>query len=117
VALEKTSQTSTPGRNYRVSDLTVLWPMGIGAGLCSVIVFAMFISVLDDGRRYETPHLLWLVVVGLIYWNSRLWIKTARGEMHDDPLVFAIKDFGSRFAVATMIAVTVIAHYFGVEDL
>jgi 4-hydroxybenzoate polyprenyltransferase len=112
VAIGRTAQTSARGRNYRVSDLAVLWPMGIGAGLCSVIVFAMFISTIESARNYESPHLMWLVVVGLVYWISRLWIKTARGEMHDDPLVFAIKDFGSRFTVAAMIAVTVVAHFF-----
>jgi hypothetical protein len=32
--------------------------------------------------------------------------------MHDDPLVFAVKDFGSGFTVAAMVAVTLAAHFF-----
>ncbi|MFO7305207.1 MAG: UbiA family prenyltransferase [Gammaproteobacteria bacterium] len=111
VTLRDAEETAARGRNYRVSDLVILWPMGVGAGLCSVIVFAMFISTMGVSRDYETPQLMWLVLIGLTYWISRLWIKTARGEMHDDPLVFALKDFGSRFTIAAMIAVTLIAHY------
>lgn len=111
VSLRDSAETSTRGRNYLVSDLAVLWPMGVGAGLCSVIVFAMFINTLGGIRGYETPQLMWLAVIGLTYWISRLWIKTARGEMHDDPLVFALKDFGSRFTIAAIIGVTLVAHY------
>jgi hypothetical protein len=53
-----------------------------------------------------------LAGVGLIYWVSRLWIKTVRGEMHDDPIIFALKDFGSRVVIAGMIAVTLAAAFF-----
>lgn len=111
VSLREMAGTATRGRNYRVSDLDVLWPMGVGAGLCSVIVFSMFISTMGINQNYETPQLMWLAVIGLTYWISRLWIKTARGEMHDDPIVFALKDFGSRFTIGAMIAVTLISHY------
>ena len=47
----------------------------------------------------------------MIYWFARLWIKTARGEMHDDPIVFALYDFGSRVAILCMLGTTVAARY------
>ena len=53
----------------------------------------------------------WEAGLGLIYWLSRMWIKTARGEMHDDPVVYAMKDRISRVMVVLMVAVTLIAHY------
>jgi hypothetical protein len=31
--------------------------------------------------------------------------------MHDDPVVFAMRDFGSRMTVLAMIAATLIAHF------
>ena len=99
------------GRDYRVSDLTILWPLGIGAGLSSVVVFGLFINTPDVQARYASPGLLWLVALGLTYWITRLWIKTARGEMDDDPLVFALKDFGSRATIAGMLVVTLVAHF------
>jgi H+/Cl- antiporter ClcA len=96
--------------------LAVLVPLGIGAGLCSVIVLALFISTLDTQMRYENPELLWFVGVGLLYWIGRVWIKTGRGEMHDDPIVFAARDRGSIVTLAAVVAVTLVA-YFGILGL
>ncbi len=108
---EQNGMTALRGRDYRVTDLVVLWPLGIGAALSSVVVFGLFISAPDTQARYATPQLLWLVAIGLIYWLARLWVKTSRGEMHDDPVIYAIKDRGSRAVVFGMIIVMVIAHF------
>jgi hypothetical protein len=48
----------------------------------------------------------------LIYWLMRLWIKTARGEMHDDPIVYALKNRGSLLTVALAVVAMVIGHAF-----
>ena len=79
--------------------------------MSAVVVFGLFISAPETQARYATPHLLWLVAIGLIYWLARLWVKTSRGEMHDDPLIYAIKDRGSRVTVFSMIVVMLIAHF------
>ena len=110
VALTQSARNKTSGRDYRVNDLEVLWPMGIGASLCSVVVFGLFINTDEMQSRYESPQLMWLVGLCLLYWLGRIWIKTARGEMHDDPLVFALQDFGSRVTITVMVIVTLAAH-------
>lgn len=112
VALGEAGKTETKGRDYRVSDLAVLWPLGVGSSLCSVVVFGLFIGAPEARSAYGDTTLLWLVGVGLIYWTARMWIKTSRGEMHDDPVVFALKDKGSRLVILSMIAVVVFAHIF-----
>jgi hypothetical protein len=61
--------------------------------------------------HYRTPSLLWLVALQLFYWLGRLWIKTGRGEMSDDPLVYALTDFGSRVLIAGMVATTLAAYF------
>lgn len=109
--LHSTGKLASRGRDYRVSDLIILWPLGIGAGLSSVVVFGLFINTPDVQARYASLELLWLVALGLTYWIARLWIKTARGEMDDDPLVFALKDFGSRVTIAGMLVATLAAHF------
>jgi 4-hydroxybenzoate polyprenyltransferase/phosphoserine phosphatase len=110
VSLKEAGKAVAQGRDYRVSDLVVLWPMGVGAALSAVVVFGLFISAPETQARYASPQLLWLVAVGLIYWLGRLWVKTSRGEMDDDPVVYAIKDRGSRVTVIFMFAVMMIAH-------
>ncbi|MFZ3036510.1 MAG: UbiA family prenyltransferase [Rugosibacter sp.] len=112
VSLEKSGLDKAHGRDYRVTDLTVLWPLGVGTALSAVVVFGLFISSPETQTRYATPQLLWLVAIGLVYWLGRLWIKTSRGEMHDDPVVYAIKDDGSRITVAIMLFVMLMAHFF-----
>ena len=111
VSLAQAGKDATRGRDYRVTDLAVLWPLGVGAALSAVVVFGLFISAPETRARYATPDLLWLVAVGLIYWLARLWIKTSRGEMHDDPVIYAVKDRGSRITVLAMIATMLIAHF------
>jgi 4-hydroxybenzoate polyprenyltransferase len=111
VSLDQIGKKAVRGRDYRVSDLVVLLPLGVGAALSAVVIFGLFISAPETQVRYATPHLLWLVAIGLIYWLARLWIKTSRGEMHDDPLIYAIKDHGSRITVLAMIGTTLAAHF------
>lgn len=111
VSLGKIGRDATRGRDYRLTDLVVLWPLGVGSALCGVVVFGLFINAAETQARYASPQLLWLVAIGLIYWLSRLWIKSARGEMHDDPLVFAIRDFGSRMTILAMVTTTLVAYF------
>jgi 4-hydroxybenzoate polyprenyltransferase len=99
------------GRDYHFEDLRIFWPMGIAASVASVMVFAFYVQSEVVHAHYRTPALLWIVALGLFYWLSRMWIKTARGEMTDDPLVFAITDFGSRTVIAGMIVTAVLAHF------
>jgi len=117
VTLDENGVTATRGRDYRVNDLVVLWPLGVGAALSAVVVFGLFISAPETQARYATPQFMWLMAIGLIYWLARLWIKTSRGEMHDDPMVYAIKDRGSRMTVLAMLTTMLVAHYFSLETL
>jgi 4-hydroxybenzoate polyprenyltransferase/phosphoserine phosphatase len=112
VSLEKSGKAATRGRDYRVTDLVVLWPLGVGAALSAVVVFGLFISAPETQTRYGTPQMLWLAALGLIYWLARLWVKTSRGEMHDDPVIYAIKDRGSRMTVFALVAIMLASHFF-----
>ena len=40
----------------------------------------------------DVPKLLWLLVPIQLYWISRMWMQAQRGHMHDDPVVFAVRD-------------------------
>jgi len=36
----------------------------------------------------------------MLYWISRVWMKAHRGEMHDDPVLFALHDRQSLLTAA-----------------
>jgi 4-hydroxybenzoate polyprenyltransferase/phosphoserine phosphatase len=117
VSLRSAGETLTPGRSCRVADLVTLWPLGVGAALCAVVVFGLFINAPETQQRYATPQLLWLVAMGLTYRLARLWIKTSRDEVHDDPIIFALRDAASLWTVAGMVAVVLLAHFVLIEGL
>ena len=113
VSIEKLVETSVvSGRDYKVADLVVLWPLGVGASLSAIVVFGLFISAPQTQMRYATPELLWAVAIGIIYWLGRMWIKTSRGEMHDDPIVYVIKDRISYLVLCSTIVVTLVAYFY-----
>jgi hypothetical protein len=83
--------------------------MGTASGYLAVMVLALYVNSPEMAAQYSKPYFLWLLCPLVRYWVSRLWLKTGRDEMHDDPLVFAITDRGSRYVIAGMILVTLMA--------
>jgi 4-hydroxybenzoate polyprenyltransferase len=97
------------GRGYQGSDAAYLRSMGIASGYLAVLVFALFINSPEIAGRYNDPKLLWLSCPALLYWVTHLWINEGRGRMHDDPLIFALRDAPSHAVLWTMVAVVFIA--------
>jgi 4-hydroxybenzoate polyprenyltransferase/phosphoserine phosphatase len=87
------------GRGYLVGDMPVLMSVGTGSGLVSVMVFALYINNAALAGTFSQPMWLWLVPPLLLYWVSRIWMKAHRGEVDDDPVVFAVKDWQSQVVV------------------
>ncbi|HTD05641.1 UbiA family prenyltransferase [Undibacterium sp.] len=106
VAMEKLSRAGAKGRDYRLGDNQIISSMGTAAGYLSVLVLALFVDNAALQNHYDHPRRLWLLCPLMLYWISRLWLKTSRGEMEDDPLVFSLKDKASWLVVLGMIAVT-----------
>lgn len=97
------------GRDYGRSDGPIINAMGVASGYLAVLVLALYVDT-DNGREsYSRPELLWLLCPLVLYWVSRLWLKTSRGEMHDDPLVYSIRDRASWVVFASMLAVVLLA--------
>ena len=117
VTLERLGMSATSGRDYRVTDLNILLPLGVGTALSAIVVFCLFISAPETQVRYQSPELLWLVAFGLVYWSARLWVKVSRGEMHDDPIVYAAKDRNSRIMIVAIVGLVVLAHFISISRL
>ena len=95
------------GRDYSVTDLPLLHSFGTAAGYVCVLVFALYVNLAAPGV-YSRPHIMWLVCPLLLYWISRVWLKTFRGQMLMDPVVFALTDRPS-LAVGILAAALVLA--------
>ena len=80
-----------------------------GAGLISVLVFALYLDSPVVGNLYETSQLLWGAVPILAFWISYVWVRTGRGEVDQDPVLFAIRDKVSLISGSLLLAVFLIA--------
>ena len=90
--LREKSVQKTLGRGYQVEDLELLSSLGGSSGYISVLVLALYINSGDVKGLYDQPQLMWPVCLVMLYWVSRIWIIAHRGNMDDDPIVFALKD-------------------------
>lgn len=80
------------GRGYMVDDTKIVRDFGIASGYMSVLVLALYINSDEIRLLYSHPQVIWLLCPLLLYWVSRMWLITGRGRMHDDPLLFTIRD-------------------------
>jgi 4-hydroxybenzoate polyprenyltransferase len=84
-----------PGRRYVASDLPMIRNFGTSAGYISVLVLALYIHSPEVGELYPHPQVLWGTCPLLLYWISRMLMKAHRGQIREDPIVFAFRDRAS----------------------
>ena len=86
------------GRGYYTSDATLVQMLGITSGYAAVLVLALYLNSDAIVKLYRIPEFVWGAVPVMLFWVSWMWMQAHRGEMHDDPLVFAVKDKASLLA-------------------
>lgn len=87
-----TQQTEISGRGYRAEDYQTVQALASAAGFVSVLVISLYFNSNAVRSLYQTPYFLWGTGLVMLFWLGRILILTTRGEMHDDPVVFAITD-------------------------
>lgn len=91
-ATRRTERQGASGRGYGADDLPLIMSLGTTSGYCSIVVMALYINSSDSQALYHHHKPLWLICPLMLFWISRVWMLTARGLMHDDPVVFALRD-------------------------
>ncbi len=97
------------GRGYVAADEPLV--MAFGVSLASAAVFVMVMYLIEEAFRadfYRTPGLLWALPVGLALWLGRIWLLCGRGQLHDDPVVFAVRDKVS-LGLGALLALMIVA--------
>ena len=106
------ARSAIAGRGYRSSDGAFLMTLGLTAGLCSTLVF--FIYLVDSSspaRGFAHPEYMWIICVVLAYWLGRAWLFASRGAMHVDPVLFALRDRVSLSLGALTVVISVAARW------
>ena len=79
-------------RGYLIGDQDFVLALGISCGALSVLVLALYFGTTGADQTHVRAQLTWVTCVLLLYWISYMWLRARRGQMTDDPLVFAIKN-------------------------
>lgn len=96
------------GRGYENSDSNLILSFGVGSGLIATLVLALYVNSESILEIYRSPIVIWGTVPVLLSWIFRIWLKTHRGEISDDPLLYATKDPVSIAAGMLVAAIVII---------
>ena len=104
--LRAAGKAVTNGRGYLLGDIEQVRSFGTAAAYCSVAVFCVYISSPEIVALYHHVTRMWLIAPLMILWLSRVWLLASRGELDEDPVVFALTD---RVSILMGVAAVIIA--------
>jgi 4-hydroxybenzoate polyprenyltransferase len=96
------------GRGYFRGDSNILQSMGVGSSFASAIVLALYVQSDVAAKTYSHPEILWGIVPMILLWQCRIWLSSSRGNMNEDPIVFAVKD-RITWAIGILLVLIIIA--------
>ncbi len=105
--LEQREKKRTVVRGYSTDDKEILALLGVASGYISVLVMALYITTPEHMVQYRKPEFLWIVFPALLFWISRIWLLASRGQVNEDPVLFALKDAPS-YSIALIAAIGVV---------
>ena len=97
------------GRGYRIEDQEIVAQAGMASAFSSALVLALYIDSSAVRELYRHPWLVWPLAPIVLYLTIRVWILARRDELHDDPVVFIIRDWRSQIVVLAGAALLVVA--------
>jgi 4-hydroxybenzoate polyprenyltransferase len=88
----KLVEEGASGRGYVMKDRELLAMLGIASSFAAVVILCLYARSPEVSILYGSPtQLLWLCPV-VLYWLSRVWLLSGRGELDHDPVLFAVRD-------------------------
>jgi 4-hydroxybenzoate polyprenyltransferase/phosphoserine phosphatase len=102
-------QTLANGRGYLLGDIEQMRSFGTASAYAAVVVFSFYIGGHDVTALYRHPVRLWLITPLMILWLSRVWLLASRGELDEDPVIFAVTDRISLLIGAAVAAIAALA--------
>lgn len=103
------TRSSSRGRGYLTGDAQLVFAMGISSAVVSCLVKLLYVNSPEVFKLYSHPHVLFLLAPLLLYWTGRVWLLASRGQLHEDPVLFAIKDKCSYFVCGAMLVIVLVA--------
>jgi 4-hydroxybenzoate polyprenyltransferase len=98
------------GRGFHADDWPLTLSFGVGAGLISILIMLLYLAN-DAAPSGFYPHQGWLYAVpaAMLIWLMRVWVLSNRRELHDDPVIFALRDPASLVLGAAVIVAFILS--------
>ena len=81
------------GRGYRTNDGPFALSVGLASVIAAVVVLLQYVANdASPAELYRSPQWLWPISFLVFMWSTRIWLKGHRGQLDDDPVIFALKD-------------------------
>ncbi len=80
------------GRGYLLNDIEQVRSFGTSSAFAAVVVFSVYIGQPEVHGLYHHHNRMWLMTPLMILWLCRVWLLASRGELDEDPVVFALTD-------------------------
>jgi 4-hydroxybenzoate polyprenyltransferase len=78
-------------RGYLPEDYPMIAAFGVNCACLAVLVLGLYINS-EKFQEFYSHEIFWLLCPLLLYWLMRVWLLAGRRKLHEDPVVFAIKD-------------------------
>jgi len=108
-AIQTENKFSILGRAYQVKDKIKLALFGYISGYLSILIFIFYIYSAKAQLFYRTPLLLWLICPCLFIWLNHMWQFAREGKIHDDPVIFTVKNRCSWIFLLVIVIFSVLA--------
>jgi ACR3 family arsenite efflux pump ArsB len=89
--------------------MPVIMSLGTAAGFNAIVVIALYINSPESQAIYHHHRPLWLICPLMLAWISRVWMLATRGRLHDDPVVFAVRDRISLFTLGLIVLIVFVS--------
>jgi 4-hydroxybenzoate polyprenyltransferase/phosphoserine phosphatase len=80
------------GRGYLLNDIEQIRSFGTSSAFAAIVIFAVYIGQPEVHGLYQHHNRMWLMTPLMILWLCRVWLLASRGELDEDPVVFALTD-------------------------
>ena len=89
---KKLGKTKISGRGYALKDENIVNAISVISGVVSILVLIFYINSPQVIKLYSSPIILWGICIIMIFWISRIILISKKGEIKDDPIIYAIND-------------------------
>lgn len=109
IEIKKSSNSNISGRGYLASDKNFASQLSYFSGLISILIVCLYIESNQAQDIYSSTRVLWFIPLILLFWVVEILFKVERGEVNDDPVVYALKSKTSYLALGVFSLILFIA--------